>query len=86
MTCRTVGHRTDPPYVIPGCFQQDPDVRSCVARSLLAIYRSSVSETPPKSAALGIERPGRLLLGGNSRNHQKNQSSLAMKMMVNNSS
>ena len=33
MTCRTVGHRTDPPYVIPGCFQQDPDVRSCVARS-----------------------------------------------------
>jgi len=35
---------------------EDPDVRSCVARSLLAIYRSSLSETPPKSAALGIER------------------------------
>eukprot|EP00438_Fugacium_kawagutii_P033051 Skav225220 [mRNA] locus=scaffold4555:153576:156900:- [translate_table: standard] len=36
---------------------KDPDVRSCVARALLAIYRSSVSETPPKSCALGIERP-----------------------------
>jgi hypothetical protein len=45
------------PPRIPG-FHQDPDVRSCLARSLLAIYRSSLSETPPKSAALGIERPG----------------------------
>lgn len=35
---------------------KDPDVRNCVARSLLAIYRSSVSETPPKSSALGIQR------------------------------
>jgi len=35
---------------------EDPDVRNCVARSLLAIYRSSVSETPPKSSALGIQR------------------------------
>ena len=33
-------------------------MRNCVARSLLAIYRSSVSETPPKSSALGIQRRG----------------------------
>lgn len=35
---------------------EDPDVRICVARSLLAMHRASVSEAPPKSRALNIVR------------------------------
>lgn len=35
---------------------EDPDVRCCVARALLAIHKASVNETPAKTCALGIER------------------------------